>query len=416
MFIRLLTILLATSVLVKTENLKQISDVCDISSDFIHSLFVGLINNYKYEEVATTSELIKKVYENIDDFDKKFTEALDNDYDDYVLEFGFYTTEIENGMLKALNKTDEMNADMDHKVVREISFSIKAERYDEAVTQMGSLENEILIYKIVESAYKSERQVHAFNKLLKFSYKLLNSRNMSLVIAVEVSLFKELTEDPNNLYTRQMISFAELVRETIETYYEYYRDTSEYNEMNNRLNYIQVSFPENIQRLVFLKGFEFSSFMCFRNVYWKERMFVGDFQYGNDHNRRILYISDEGVDLPNQQWNIYYNSTKQGYIIRSALYDEYLHNAEDAILLDNDNRFVFTKPKQTDPLKGYWALIPIDVNYFAIKNVYDDEFIYAVKDETFVKEYHKRRVFSWRVKGDFKSPQYKSELWTLEVC
>lgn len=408
-----LIILLATSVTVKTDDL---DDICDISSDFIPSLYTGLINYYKYEEVDQANALIKNVYENIEKFAKLYLEALHGDYDSLVFGLGYFTVEISDDLRNILNKLDEMNADSSYKLVQEIASLITTEKFNEASNAIFKLENEILIYKIVEHAYKFERQNHAMLKLLKFGYHLLETRNMTVAIALEVSLFRELSADPNNLYTRSMVSLAELVRETMEKYYEVYRDTPNYKEWNKRLHFIQLSVPEIVQKLVFLKGFKFPSYICIKNLYWKERMFVGDFHYDNDQNRRILYTTNETIDLPNQQWNMYYNSTKFGYLIRNVLYDEFLHNAEDAILYDDENRFIFTKSKETDPKKGYWAFIPVDVNYFAIKNVVDDEFMYAIVDVTFKEVYHKRRVFSFKVKGDFKSRQYNSQLWSLEVC
>lgn len=211
-----------------------------------------------------------------------------------------------------------------------------------------------------------------------------------------------------------MVSLAELVRETMELYYEYFRATPEFNDVYKRLTSIQVSMPENIQRLVFLKGFRFAAYVCFKNVYWNESLFTGDFQHNNDQNRRILYTAT-GVDAINQQWNIYYNHSRQGYLIKSLLYDEYLYNPEDDIVFDDENRFIFTKEKRTDPLKGYWAIIPVDHNHFAIKNIMDHEYIYASKDERFYQVHHMRRVFSMRVK-DNQPPQYRSDHWILEEC
>lgn len=425
--------LLTLFLIVKTDRALP-PHICNITSDFVPNLFTGLINEYKFNELNMAHEMIDRVMENIVLLDEQFDEAVHlgyespyqedkmmdydthSEYDMHIPMIGYLTHSIRIEMNKTLQAIGFMTADETSERLKHIAELIKRQYFKQAADDIYNLESESMIYKTIEIAFHGERANHAIRKIMNFTYYLLETRNISRIVTIEIAFFRELTTDSNSFYTYDMVLFAELVRYTTEKLHNKYSHRNDYEDLVLKLGYMQITFPNIIHKLVFEKFSNPSPKWCISNGLWNESIFVDNFWYNDDRYKRLVYTWNEGISQANKQWSVKFNHEKEAYEIKSFLYDEYMFSSENNDVWDKDNRFVFTKSSAEVPLKGFWAIIPIDNNYFAIRNVFDNEYIYSREDLAFVEDYTKRRVFGWRVQGQFNTGSYGSQFWTLNTC
>lgn len=379
-------------------------------------------------------EMLNKVMENIVQLDEQFEEAVrmgyekpykedkildystHTEYDKYIPQIGYLTQSIRVEMNKTLKSIEFMTADETNPRLINIAELIKHQYFKQAADELYKLESESMVYKTVEIAYHGERTNHAIRKIMNFTYFLLETRNISRIITLETGFFKELTSDSSNFYSYDMVLFAELIRHTIETLDSKFSHRDDYDDLVMKLGYIKISFPNVIQKLVFEHFSNPNPKWCIANGLWNESIFVDNFFFNNERHKRIVYTWNEGISQANKQWTLKFNRRKEAYEIKSYKFDEYMYSSENNVALDIDNRFIFTQRGSEVPLKGLWAIMPIDNTYFAIRNVFDNEYIYSREDLEFVEDYTKRRVFAWRVQGQFNTGKYGSQFWTLNTC
>lgn len=408
--------------------------ICNITSDFVPNLFTGLINEFKFKEINIAHEMIDRVMEDIVKLDEEFEEAVHmgydfpyhqdillgysthKEYDMHIPRLAYLTHSIRVEMNKTLKAIEFMTTDETSERLITIADLIKRKYFKQAADEIYQLESDSMIYTTIEIVYSGERTSHAIRKIMNFAYHLLESRNIGKIITIELAFFRELTIDSNAFYTYDMVLFAELIRFTIETLERNFAHRNDYEDLVLKLTYIRISFPNMIQKLVFEKFANENPKWCIRNGLWNESIFVDNFWYSNDRNKRIVYTWNEGIAQSVKQWILTFNHKKEAYEIKNYLYEEYMYSSENNNAYDINNRFLFTMKSEEVPRKGYWAIVPIDNNYFAIRNVNDNEYIYSREDLDFVADYSKRRVFGWRIQGQFNTGSYGSQFWTLNTC
>lgn len=380
---------------------------CSISAEFTTALLTGLINEYKYDDIQIVYEYMDEIYTNLDKLDEDLKKSLRGKYDIEVKHFGFSTVSIRQLMNSTLKMVYLMNARPTDFNIKKIADLITNDQFGEATKLIERLDREILIYPIIEIVYKSERQMVSVEKLINFTYHYMSStKSISKVVAMEIMMFREMTLDPDNLFTYDMIVYAELLRETISKVTTYHKHDPNQDILNKKLKFIRKSLPRMIQNLVFYKGE-----ICIENEHWKEFLFISDHMYNNEKDKRIVYTWEDGISKNQKQWLIAFDRKKFGYTIKHKNLNEYLYSPPNNVVYDVDRRFTFTKSSLSDT--SYWSFTPIDNNHFAIRNIKNNEYIYVVEDSTFSSVYQKRRVFSRRVQGDLNAGELGSQIWKI---
>lgn len=378
---------------------------CSISAEFTSALLTGLINEYKYDDIQIVYEYMNEIYSNLDKMDEDLKKSLRGKYNTEVKHFGFSTVSIRQLMNSTLNMVFLMNARPNEFDIKKIVNLIIDDKFVEATKLIERMDKEILIYPIVEMVYKSQRQLVSVEKLIKFTYHFMSTtKSISKVVAMEIMLFKEMTFDPDNLFTYDMIVFAELLRETMNKLTTFYKHSANQEILLKRLKFIKMSLPRMIQNLVFYKGP-----ICIENEHYKEYMFTSDYMFNNEKDKRIVYTWDSGINARNKQWHFSFDREKFGYKIKNKDNNEFMYSAPNNIVFDVDNRFTFTKSSLSDT--SYWSFTPIDNNHFAIRNINNNEYIYVIEDVSFAEVYFRRRVFSRRIQGDLNAGELGSQLW-----
>lgn len=378
---------------------------CSISAEFTSALLTGLINEYKYDDIQIVYEYMNDIYSNLDKMDEDLKKSLRGTYNTEVKHFGFSTVSIRQLMNSTLNMIYLMNARPNEFNIKKIADLIINDQFVEATKLIERLDKEILIYPIIEMVYKSQRQLVSVEKLINFTYHyMLTTKSISKVVAMEIMLFKEMTFDPDNLFTYDMIVFAELIRDTSNRLTTFYKHATNQEILKKKLKFIKMSLPLIIQNLVFYRGPT-----CIENEHYNEYIFTSDYMYNNEMDKRIVYTWDQGIYAVQKQWNFIFDREKFGYKIRNKDNNEYMYSPPNNVVFDVNSRFTFTKSSLTDT--SYWSFTPIDNNHFAIRNINNNEYIYVVEDTTFAGVYARRRVFSRRVQGDLNVGELGSQLW-----
>lgn len=285
---------------------------------------------------------------------------------------------------------------------------IKHESLKRVTEAMKEINDEIIIYKIIEESYKAERTRNP-SKLMGLVAFVLQNGDISHAVTILLAILKEFTANSNNLYTYEMIILGELIFDTNYRYQKYYYHQEEYDHLNTKIRFLRVSLPKIIENLTFGKFMKF----CIINKRFNEAMFLDDAHYANDQNKRLVYTWNEGVRIESKLFNFIYDSLSMSYQIENSRYEEKLYTGKSEYYKVN-NRYVLSQTKLNATFYGNWELIPYNKKYFLIRNLYDLEYLYAHQEDSFADEFQKRRVFTWR--GDLRDLPAESFFWTLEDC
>lgn len=381
---------------------------CNISSSFQKYFYVGLITEYKFVELKKAKDLIALINDNINDLVTEFNLAVKDDYNNRIIRIGYFTTAIELFFQKTLDKINYNNVNSSSIDVMAIVSLIKHESFKKVTEGMKKINDEIIIYKIIEESYKAERTRNP-SKLMGLVAFVLQNGSISHAVTILLAILKEFTANSNNLYSYEMIILGELIFETNYRYQKYYYHQEEYDHLNTKIRYLRVSLPKIIENLTFGKFMKF----CIINKRFNEAMFLDDAHYANDLNKRLVYTWNEGVKIESKLFNFIYDPVSMSYTIENSRFEEKMYTGKSEFY-KGKNRYVLSQAKLNGTFYGSWELIPYNKKYFLIRNLYDLEYLYAHQENNFAEEFHKRRVFTW--KGDLKELKADSFLWTLEDC
>lgn len=380
---------------------------CKISGEFSSALLIGLINEYKYEDIKAVYHYMDEIYRTLEKLDDDLKRALRSDYNSGVKFFGYSTVNIRQLMSKTLNMVYLMNARPSDFNIRRIANLITQDNFNKATELIEQLDTEILIYPIVELVYSEERQALSIEKLINFTYHYMsNTRSISKVVAIELTMFKEMALDADNLFSYDMIVFAELLRETILKLTTFYKHAPYQQELLQKLKFLRVSLSRMIANLVFFK-----KALCIENYRWKEFLFIGDEFLKGEKDKRIVFTWERGLYTRQKQFRIEFDRFKFGYKIKNVDNGEYLYSPSNNVVFDVDNRYTLSKSQLDD--NSYWSFTPINNDYMAIRNIRNNEYIYSPEDVAYVADQDKRRVFSRRVQGDLKVEKIGSQIWLI---
>lgn len=381
---------------------------CKISGEFSSALLIGLINEYKYNDILAVYQYMDEIYKSLDKLDDDLRRALRSNYNSEVKFFGFSTVNIRQLMDKTLNMVYLMNAKPSDFNVQKIADLITQDNFNSATQLIERLDTEILIYPIVELVFREERQALSIEKLINFTYYYLsNTRSISKVVAMELTMFKEMSQDPDNLFSYDMMVFAELLRETILKLTTFYKHATNQQVLLEKLKFLRVSLPRQIQNIVFFK----KPLLCFENYRWNEFLFIDDDFLNGERDKRIVYTWERGLYSRQKLFLIEFDRFKFGYTIKNTNMSEYLYSPSNNVVFDVDNRYTLSKSQLDD--YSYWSFTPINNNLMAIRNIRNNEYIYSPEDTQNVAAHDKRRVFARRIQGDLNVEEIGSQVWWI---
>lgn len=389
--------------------LRRIIDTtaCNFSSSFQKYFYTGLISEYKSNELKKTHELIELINNNINDLVNEFNGAVDGSYNNRIIQIGYFTTSIEIYFDRTIKRIN-YDVDSDDADVRNIVSLIRQNNYKKVAEEMKKVNDEIMVYKIIEESYKAELTKNPY-KLLRMLSSILQNGLITDAVAILLGILKEFTKNPENMYTIEMLYTGELIFETTYRFKKYYQYHYGYDDLDTKIRLLRVSLPKNVEQVTFGKFMKF----CITNKRFGESMFLDGAHYNDEKNKRLVYTWNDGVPIESKLFNFIYNSTNEGYIIENNLFEENLYTGTTQFY-DRNSRYVFSQWHLNETKSQFWELTPYDKKYFLIRNLHDLDYLFSHQDNDFADEFRKRRVFTW--KGRLNDLPEDSYLWAFEDC
>lgn len=392
-------------------------NLCVISSDYVPNLLSNLVFEYKFSELQSTKTVLSEMRTFLKDMNDVWKEATADgaNYDLFMFKFLYITGAYSRKADESIAKLDLISAKSDDPRVKAVANSIENNDYDTAMKAYNTLGNEGLLFTIVEIVYNKVPNSYSqsIKKLIDFTTVLLKKRKIKPTATICLAIFKEMIKS-KNIFTYDMMNFAEFISLKFKELNREYYHIADYKTLKEQFIYIESSLPKQVQDIVFGHNFHPTESFYIKNVRWKEHIFVDEFFYDNNRDRRIAYSWEVEVSLDKKKWKFQFDEDRMGYYIISHDYDEYLYATDNSLLYNVSNRPIFTRRGTGSILKSVWLLEPVADTYFYIRNKFYDEYIYVPEDRTFANVNAKRRVFSYTSKGNKVVPQENAGLWMIE--
>lgn len=399
----------------------DVSNLCNISSDYLSNIFEGIINEFKFQDIDIYKDNLKVMEEKLDNLEKQFGAAVKlTDFDMAILKLGHSTTVLKKKLNSSLVSLEVLGVEKNDSRILSVVSLIKSGEYKEAFKSYKQMGNDGLLFTIVHETYYTSKYTEAVTKLVTFTQHLLLEDRIQAVVFIIVELYHELINS-GNVFSFDMMYFAEFVARVIHILMKDFQGNWDYQVLKGKLFYIELSVPRVVSKVVFEAMYHPRDWWCVRNKKWNEFLFIGEFQHGNNPHRRIVYTRDVNNmqnDLRSIRWKIHFNMAKVGYSLVNQKYLEFMYSTDNTLLYNVTNRFTFTRKEMGSKsfAKAFWIIEPINQEEFYIKNQYYDEYIYVPEQRTFYETYDMRRVFSYTKKGDPEVPDRDSQKWILEKC
>ncbi|CAG9772696.1 unnamed protein product [Ceutorhynchus assimilis] len=205
------------------------------------------------------------------------------------------------------------------------------------------------------------------------------------------SLFNQMKISSGGLDNYGLIMLAQVVKETLD---KVYPDASPI--LKDQLNNLKNGLPKSVKRLTWngnnctivnANNNEFLYAAIDGLLYDKER-------------RRVFTWPSPNIDVSGS-WKIIPVDNGAYFTITSTTYNEYLYAVYDGLVLNAQNRRIFTwVPKNGMDNTGHWKLTPKNFGeYFTIESRQFNEYLYAGPSEL-AHDKERRNVFTWRPGGE----------------
>lgn len=398
----------------------EISNLCNVSSDYLTNIFEGIINEFKFQDIDVYKDNLRDMEKKLAKLEHDFGNAVKlTDFDSGILRLGHSTTTIRMKIDESLSKLEVLGIEKNDNRIQSVVRLIKSDQFTEAFKSYKQMGNDGLLFTIVHETYYTSRYTEAVSKLVNFTQHLLMEDRIQAVVFIAVELYHELINS-GNVFSFDMMYFSEFIARALIVLMKDFRGNWDYQALRVKLVYIELSVPRVVSRVVFENVYHPRDWWCIRNKKWNEYLFLGNFEHGNVRGRRIAYtknIDELENDLKSIRWKIHFNMQKVGYSLINQKYLEYLYSTDDSLLYNRTNRFTFSRKEMGSKsfAKAFWIIEPINHEDFYIKNTFYDEYIYVPEQVTFHGAYNMRRVFSYTKKVP-EVPEQDSQKWYLEKC
>lgn len=419
MLIIKITTILLLSIFNEISASSEITNLCNISSDYLTNILDGIINEFKFKKNNHYKTNLYKMEETLKKVEILFGDAVKlEDFDSAILRLGHGTTLLKMKLKEALLTLDELGIEKDDSRIVSIVSLIKSEQFKEAFKSYKQMGNDGLLFTIVKETYFTTKHDEAVMKLIRFTNHLLMEDRIHAAVYVVIDLYHELI-DSGNTFSFNMMYFAEFIARVMLVLNKDFKSNWEYQVLKGKLYYIELSVPRVVRTIVFYNMYHPEDWWCIKNKKWNEYLFIGELFHGNVENRRIVYTRNEnelGNDFSSIRWKLNFDMEKVGYSLVNEKYSEYVYSTDNSLLYDSSNRFTFTRKEMASKSyeKAHWIIEPVSNEYFYIKNRYYDEYIYVPEQKTFLETYHVRRVFSYTTKKTV--PNTDEQRWRMEKC